>query len=316
MSEPCLLCGHEDPLGLALCADCGGTAPAVADRLVFVMPTSRRRERRELRNRIATLLDLPQRIEPLDAASRGLRALARVPGPTAPALIKRLEEAGIPAGEVMSRRAWASVPLSFLLLAAAALGAGVWAGMSRSTPFLFLTTPFIALLIGSAVRRVAEPLYPREPGSLPSPGFAAVFRVLVELPAGPGRDLLADLARAARRVGGPGAGLDPRLVARLEALLPEAASAARDLAMLDESLVRFSPRAGPAAPPDALRRGLDDLRRVRVRLEAYLLEATGLVGSMQSLGADAVDSAGDRLMELTAELRADVAGLLELEPPE
>ena len=55
------------------------------------------------------------------------------------------------------------------------------------------------------------------------------------------------------------------------------------------------------------RAGRDHVYGARARLQTYLLEATGLVGRVQGLSADAFDSAGERLRELTRELHEAMA---------
>ena len=96
------------------------------------------------------------------------------------------------------------------------------------------------------------------------------------------------------------------LSVELDAVLGTAAEAARDVAVLDETLESFANRENGAAVENWLA-GRDHVASARARLETYLLEATGLVGRLQGLGADAFDSAGERLRELTRELRDAIA---------
>jgi len=309
-SSPCAVCGRPSPLGLVVCPDCGGTTPPVADALLFIDPHDAPDGHAILRDRLAGIAGpgVPQ--EWLRAASRGEKALIRLPAGGAHPVNTWLANQGIPTRSVLARRAWAALPAAFLATLAAVLVAGAIAGAIYSA-WMFLATPlFLYLLLRSAARNVTQPILGGDRVvAVPAlAGYDALLQATTELRPGSARDLAASLARAARSVAGPDAEFPvaPALSVELDAVLGTAAEAARDVAVLDETMESFSNRENGAAV-ESWRVGRDQVQGARARLETYLLEATGLVGRLQGLGADAFDSAGERLRELTRELREVMA---------
>lgn len=309
----CLVCGRADPLGLPVCGRCGGTAPEVADQLLFVLPGERNGRLERVRERIGMLTGRPAGSEPVEAAARGLRALARVPAAAAPEVVARLEDEGVSVLTTQTARAWAAVPLPFMFLVAAAAAAGILAGIQGPVIFLALTPLFVGLLILSAVRSVGQPLYHVEPEQ---PAPPVLVRVIADLPGGAARELAVDLCQSARRVLGSGPeGIPVALRRTFDELLPTAAQAAADLSALDQTLADFEARRRSGdALPENWDRGVVELRASRARLAGYLLEVTGLVGRLQGMSADGLSSAGARLRELTRELRSGVEALRAAEP--
>lgn len=299
---PCLVCGQSDPLGLPVCPGCGGTGPDVADQLVFAVRPSGRAAGRALRQRLAVLAGQPARSESVEAAALGLRAIVRVPRSAVPELLARFEDDGISA-HVADSRAWGAIPFSFLLLLGLAVTAGMVAGLTAVPALLWMTPVFVGTLIWSAVRGIRQPLYQPLPRAAVSPGLV---RALSELPPGQARDLIVDLAQVSREVLRPEnqLWLPVRVGDRMAELLPEAARAAFDMAAIDQTIADFEARArAGGVMPETFTQGLAELQGVRARLSRYLLEVTGLVGRLQGLSADGLDSAGDRLTDLIAELR-------------
>ena len=300
----CLVCGKPEPLGMTVCPACGGAREAVADQLLFVVPSRVRSNRERIRARLAAITGHPLRSEAVESASLGLRALARVPAASAPEIVARLEDEGITVTATRADRAWAAVPISFTFLLAAGAAAGILAGLQGQYALLALTPVFVTLMGWSAMRGVATPVYPDAADREVPP---ALVRALAELPPGQAREIAAELSQAAREVLAPDSRneLSPGLVRTIEELLPVAADAALDLAALDQSISDFESRSrGDDAVPDAFRRGLKEMLEVRTRVSLYLLEVTGLVGRLQGMSADGLSSASTRLRELTADLKA------------
>jgi hypothetical protein len=100
------------------------------------------------------------------------------------------------------------------------------------------------------------------------------------------------------------------VLASLDALLPVAARAAADLAMLDDTLDRLDATPNAAGQP-TIRKAVPELQAPRARLEEYLLEVTGLVGRLQGASADALTSAGARLHEMADDFRTVAAAQCE-----
>jgi hypothetical protein len=316
LADQCLVCGASDPLGLAVCADCGGTDASVADRLLFVLPASHRRERRAQRERLAVLTGRTPRAEAVDSTVRGLRALAMVPAASAATIAARLGTEGITTNAVRPVRTWAAVPLSFWLLVAAATVSGLQAGRVGPPSLLLLTPIFTATLVWSAIRSMRRPLHPAVLPSRRAVLPPALLRVLVELPPGLARDHLAGLAQVARRVLEE-EGLPSAMADQVRELMPVAAEAARELDHLERTFTDFSVRTrGPGDLPADFQRALEELQVARGRLIGLLLEVTGLVGRLQGLSADGLDSAGERLAELTRDLTAGAGFIPPLHQPD
>lgn len=313
----CLVCGRPEPLGLPVCAACGGTRADVADRLLFVLPPRESRRRRQMLVRLAMLTGRPSRSEAVDSAARGLRALARIPAAAAPEVVARLEDQGVPVHATRADRAWAAVPISFLFLLAAAAGLGLLAGLRGSIAFLILTPVFVLLVARSATTSVRSPIYPDTSEKSAPP---VLIRALAELPPGQARAMIADLSQASREIlGGDGAlSLPPALVRTFDELLPTAAHAAGDLAALDRTLADFELRSREGGElPEGWHQGRRELEATRARLAGYLLEVTGLVGRLQGMSADGLSSAGARLRELLRDLKSGVTeqpGAVSREP--
>jgi len=282
----CLVCRATSPLGLAVCAECGGTRPEVADRLLFVMPPPRRVERRELRHRLAHLVGRAPGSDGVRSVSRGQRALIRLPAAGADRVTSRLAGEGIVAHAALPARAWVSVPLGFWVLLATAAASGLLAGRTVLPMLLVLTPVFVLTLGWSAVRGVARPVLqsPAGPGPIRLP--RALVHGLAELPPGPSRDLLAGIARATRDLlRSEGSAAHRRLTAQLDSVFEATVGAARDLDGLDRSLAEFAGRDG-GNRPEGFERALRELQVVRGRLVRYLLEVAGVVGRLQGLSAD------------------------------
>ena len=300
----CLVCGRPEPLGMTVCPACGGARVEVADQLLFVLPSRLKSRREKIREMLATLTGQPSRSEAVEAASLGLRPLARVPAASAPEIVARLEDDGIMVTATRADRAWAAIPASFTFLLAAGAAAGLLAAMQGVWALFVLTPVFIAVVGWSAMRGIAKPVYSDAVERQVPP---ALVRALAELPRGEAREITAELSQAAREVLAPDARLElsPGLVRTLEELLPVAAAAALDLAALDQSISDFESRSrGDAAVPETFTRGLAEMHAARTRVSLYLLEVTGLVGRLQGMSADGLSSASTRLRELILDLKA------------
>jgi hypothetical protein len=300
----CIVCGRPEPLGMTVCPGCGGARADVADQLLFVLPSRAKSRRARVRELLASLTGRPARSEAVEAASLGLRPLARVPAASAPEIVARLEDDGIMVTATRADRAWAAIPASFTFLLAAGAAVGLLAAM-QGAPALFILTPaFVGVVGWSALRGIARPVYPEAVEREVPP---ALVRALAELPPGQARDITAELSQAAREVLAPAARLElsPGLVRTLEELLPVAAAAALDLAALDQSIADFESRSrGDEAIPASFMRGLAEMHAARTKVSLYLLEVTGLVGRLQGMSTDGLSSASSRLRELIQDLRA------------
>ena len=307
---PCAVCQRPAALGLVVCPDCGGTTASLSTTLLFVDAHDTPDGHGPLQERLADIAGSGVSQDMLRAAARGEKALVRLPEAGAEPVNSWLAEQGIPTRAVLAHRAWAALPVAFVATLVAVLLAGTLAGAIYSAWILLATPLFLYLLVRSAARGVAMPILGNQQVvAIPAlAGYDALLLATVELRPGPARTLAASLARAARSVAGPDAEFPvaTAISVELDAVLGAAANAARDVALLDETIESFAGRnAGEAL--EGWRTGRDQVLAARTRLETYLLEATGLVGRVQGLSADAFDSAGERLRELTRDLRDAIA---------
>ena len=187
-SPPCAICARPSPLGLVVCPDCGGTTPPVADALLFVDTHDVPDGHAALRDRLAGLAGPGLRQDWLHAASRGEKALIRLPSGGADPVNAWLAEQGIPTRAVPTRRAWAVLPTAFVATLAAVLVAGALAGAIYSAWMLLATVLFLYLLVRSAARSVAQPILGDER--------------IVAVPALAGYDALLKATTEMRRVAG------------------------------------------------------------------------------------------------------------------
>jgi hypothetical protein len=306
-SAACVVCGQSS-WGLPVCADCGGTSPSVADTLLFIDAAAPGAG--SLAPRVAELAHWGLPDHALDAAAHGQRALLRLPGAAVESSTQWFTGQDIPTRVVRARRAWSALPLAFFATLGAVLVSGTLAGTYYSGWMLVSTALLASLLLASAVRGIARPILGEQaPGrGRALAGYDALLEATIALSPSAGRDLACSLLRAARPVAGPAPEFPagPGLAAEVDGVLDAAAEAARDLVLLDETMQSFAERDG-SVEVEGWHAGRAQVLASRDRLEAYLLEATGLVGRIQGLGADAFDAAGERLRELTRELREAMA---------
>jgi ABC-type transporter Mla subunit MlaD len=217
----------------------------------------------------------------------------------------------LPARAVPLAASWGALPPRAWLLAGAVVTAGGVAG-TVALPMLLWSSPLVAsLVLLGAGRDARTPLVApprRGAAGLPSKLERTVVEMLVTLPAGTARSLLADVVRTSgalfdtiAREG------DPRgLAPALEELVTAACRAARDLADLDEQLTRFERQRERLAVAGSER--LDALarcERTRDALVQRLLEAMTAVSRLRTSQAELSDAGESTLGDVTRELQAE-----------
>lgn len=306
----CAVCGDPDRLGLAVCPACGGTSDEAADRFIFVVPATNRRDRLPLRDRIARAVGGSPAAEAVEAVSLGYRAMARVPAAVAPATLEALAGQGIVGYEVPVSRSWASIPMPFVLLLTLAAVTGLKAGFSVTPVLLILTPLFVGLLAVSAWRGIRRPLYVARGQDRPAVPPALV-KALSELADGEAREVVVRLARSTAQVL-EAETLPDSLRSELLNMLPEAAEAASDLSALDRALDDLREREASEELPAPVIRAMAEMDAARHRLHQYLMEVVAVVGRLHGHSADALSSAGERLSLLTAGLRGEIDAYQEI----
>lgn len=310
----CLLCGADEPLGLGLCSGCAGTAHQSLDRLVLVEPPASRVEREHTQLRLRSLTGTSATRHALDAASRGHRAVARVPLAGAERVLERLAAEGINAR--IARPGWAPLPRTLYGVAGTMVAAGWLAGSLVAPPLLWLSPLLSAVVVLEAQRQVRQPLL-RAPGTSGALTGAARERLALtvsRLPAGTALSLLADLARNAqsvltRLVDQPSS----RIREEVEELIVHACDAATDLADLEDSLERLErqrTRTGTRTS-GGWHTVMSRVERSRDALVQRLLDAITTLGEARLRAVEATAADTERLSMLSEQMKAEVEAYAE-----
>lgn len=286
-SPSCRVCGGPDPLGLSPCLACGEAGTSEKTVLLFVAPGAGWEARRRLFDELARILPGRTRSERLEEVASGRRALVRVPALDLRRVEKHLGARGIPVRRSTRRGVVRAVPGGFWALIVAILAAGSAAG-TLASPVLLVTTPAVAAALSVAVLAWAAcPAVSPEPVAAPLPPSLRnlVARTAASLGDGPVRDLVLDIAGAARsllagaRVAAA-PGLFPELV---PALVESSCEAAREIEGLEKTLERLEEHATlPLSKPQDWITATSRCGQARDLLVHDLLEALASLGASQS----------------------------------
>jgi len=309
--EFCLSCGSSDTFGMSPCPECGGTRPRNADTLVFVVPPAKRKDRLAVALDLAGLSPHPVSHADLQQATRGRRALVRIPARRAASVVRHLTARNIPAQAVPKAHAWAAVPLPLYALAGAIVVVGSLAGM-LALPALLWTSPVVAGLLVIGGHRTAHTPILRAAhdgaGKLPHELASRVTRTLAVLGPGATRRMVADIVTLGRAVladlpATDGTG-DER--ATIVELLAHVSDVAEDLANVERALTalethrdRFA--ADPARWLDALSR----CERAHDRRVQQLLDVLSILARLKAQGTISDATAQEEFAELTRRLERD-----------
>ncbi len=310
----CLLCGADEPLGLGLCSGCAGAAPQALDRLVLVDPPTSSIEREHTHTRLKALTGTIATPQALDAASRGHRAVARVPLAGSERVLERLAAEGISAR--IARNAWAPLPTSLYGVAGLMVAAGWVAGTLVAPPLLWFSPILSAVILLEAQRQVRQPLLatPGTRGALTGAARDRLALTVSQLPAGTALTLLADLARNAQSVLARLADQPSSSIRdEVEELVIHACDAATDLAELEDSLERLEKqRARPGNRTSGNWFGsVAKAERSRDALVQRLLDAITMLGEARLRAFEATAADTDRLSTLSLQMKADVQAYAE-----
>ena len=293
----CAICGTPQPLGLRLCPDCGGSAPGVADTLIFVTPGDRW-QRGMLDSALGPILGGRIGQEDRDLVVRGHKALVRLPRTMASDVVEHLRSLEIPVEARRERWTVASVPFAFGFLLVATAVVGLYAG-AVSVPALLTTTPVLTgfLLLAAQIRLLRPAVRPTasSPEVLPARVKRAVVDSLALLADGEPSERLASLFRSAesvlrsvRRTG------HRALAGDIERLLELTSVAALQLADLETAEVLFGSTAGSERVAELRRRIADRFThaaQILHRLHAEAIDAdpihAELADLVTALGSDA-----------------------------
>jgi hypothetical protein len=300
--DRCLVCGEHDPEGLPVCARCG-RAEQRADHFIFLQPSPYSSDERERTGQLLSWLGGAARGASHRAVVQGLQPLARVPGPLSDAALERLAARGFAARTIPVGSVWRMIPTGLWVVALAALGLGLWAGLEVDGVLLW-TSPWVAgLMVLGAVNATRTPLVDRRPKG---PRLDAVLEreivaTAVELPPGTARDLFAGIVRLGRF-----AAAEETQHILITELIPVTCRGARELARLDEALQLLDaqvPRPGLRHADPSIRADLE--RRRDGLVQRFLDTQAGLQRLVAVSGAGA--SADEELRVLASALERDAA---------
>jgi len=319
--EFCLSCGSSDTFGMSPCPDCGGTRPRNADTLVFVVPPAKRQDRLAVALHLAGLSPHPVSQADLRHATRGRRALVRIPAHRAASVVRHLTARDIPVQAVPKAHAWAAVPLPLYALAGAIVVVGSLAGM-LALPAMLWTSPVVAALLVIGGHRTAHTpiLHAARDGAgkLPHELASRVTRTMAVLGPGTTRRMVADIMTVGQAVladisaaDGPG---DRR--ADIVALLAGVTTVADDLANLERALTALEThRDRFAADPERWLDALSRCERAHDRRVQQLLDVLSILARLKAQGTMSDATAQEEFAELTRRLErdADARALAEAE---
>ena len=275
----CVLCGSTAAAGLSRCPDCDGIPAGRADTLIFATPPGELAAMMTARDALSGMASTVPHPPDVAAAARGARALARTAAGTADRVLTRFRERGVPVRASRRGHAWSAVPATLYGLAISVAVVGLYAGFTRSTALWVATPAVVGGLLIAAHRLVQRPLFaPRLRRPLLAPALdRKVAGALEQLPEGPARAMLMDLARLASAV--------PALQDAAD-LVDQATDAALDLQRLDDALTLLERRRaeaqGVAGP---WMDSLSALERARDRLMQRLLDAMTVLSRMPAGGS-------------------------------
>jgi serine/threonine protein kinase len=293
----CYLCDGVDPLSMGICHACVGAESGPADHLLFLEQKSSHDER----DRVARLLRKSVPREAIPWVLHGSRAIARLPRDAARRVRSRMDRQGVPLRMVRGILAWAPMPVSFYLVVCGVAVTGAWAGLPLTTVSLPLAVAL--LLLGQL--GLQRPLFKvsARRDVLPPNAFPEVVSALGELPAGPARDLLAQIVYSARDVYQQWRRLgDKEAIEKLSGILQASCVAATEVASLDAYLT--NPRMPQAAAPQlhGMDQGSRAIEHARDTLVQQLLETVSAMGDLRA-GHARLTSADTALPALTDGLR-------------
>ncbi|GAC1458069.1 MAG: hypothetical protein NVSMB70_02330 [Chamaesiphon sp.] len=307
----CYTCGAPDPLGLVICPSCGGTATENATTMILIQSPQQLSEHQRVTTTLAQLLNVPTTTATLNEVVQGYKPLIQVPASSASRIVKQLTMHQVNARALPKEQLWKQIPLSFYGMLSGVLGFGTWVGLTTVSPFL-LTTPLVAaVLFARAYQSLEKPFLVTQKSAvkLPVSLKAKVLRTATALPSGTAHKLLADVLFIGQNLFPTlkENKLQPESVKYLTELLTSACDAALALGRLDETLMRLeTQRTQFTQLPYSWTEGFNQCEQTRDSLVQRLLETIATLGLAQSQAVAAPEGAGQKLSQLTLELRSEL----------
>jgi hypothetical protein len=193
----CAICGAEDRFKVGVCASCASDGHNW--RLLLVQPPIDHSARATVSACLREWLGIAGIDNAVEETARGRRMIAMIPAPIAGRAAEDLAEAGIPNRLLRTEEWYRALPPHFALMIAAIAVTGGLAGLQVFSFMMWGTPLLITLLLVAAWQQLRTPLvrFARTQPTLPAKARASLATALVQLPVGPVREVLLDLARVA-----------------------------------------------------------------------------------------------------------------------
>ena len=300
----CLICGTPDPLGLEICTNCRSGSASANDTLTLLNTPTNQDQRNRLTQQLAQSLGLPDSTLGLREAVLGRKPLVCIPAASGDRVLRSLSQSGIEARTVPISQTWQLIPVSYYGLLVAVFGIGAWVS--------WWSSPLVAVALwGLAYRTVRTPLLEASASESPLPTSLQdqLIETLGQLPDGTGRNLLIDLIRLVQSLflSFQIAGIQSDLTESLSELLGSSCQVAIELNQLDTTLAQMEQRLRfEEFMPEEWLVSLSQCEQARDRLAQRFLEAIAATSTVRQQISTSPDSVGQRLAQLTADLRVEV----------
>ena len=300
----CLICGAADPLRLEICPNCRSDSLSGGKTLTVLQDPGSKDQRQQSSQQLARLLGLPGSTLSLREVVLGRKPLISLPEGSSDRVLTSLSELDIEARIVPMSQSWKMIPASYYGLLMAVIGVGSLVS--------WWSSPLVAATLwGLAYRTVRDPLLEAPVSESPFPKNLQVqlIQTLGQLPTGTGRNLLIDLIRLGHSLflSFQTAGIRSNLEESLSELLGSSCQVAIELHQLDVTLAQMERRLLiEESMPEEWLVSLSECEQARDRLAQRFLEAIAATSTVRKQISTSPDSVGQRLAQLTADLRVEV----------
>ncbi len=300
----CLRCGGQDLLDLTVCPSCRSQT-GNEDTCIFIEEELGEDSKKHVRNILKQITGLHHFSTNLTDTIKGTKTLLRVTKDAAPGIVAKLRSKQIPVYSIPFKKTFSKVPFLLRVIVLANFSIALWAGLKYSIGilipywFLYITTKntIFTPLIRPNVRAL----------NLPPDVEASILKTFAILPAGPTRDLFAEIART-------GSGLydvakkdsfDPLLGQKICSSLSLSGEVATTLSQLDQNIIALSKQVHANPSQESITKILGKTEAHRDKLVQKLLELLSAIATININRESYCDSAISELDCITKELEED-----------
>ncbi len=308
----CLRCGGQDLLDLTVCPLCRSQT-GNEDTCIFIEEDLGEDSKNHVRKILKQITGLHHFSTPLTDTIKGTKTLLRVTKDAAPGMVAKLRSKQIPVYSIPLKNSFSKVPFLLRVILLANFSIGLWASIKFSLGillpywFLYMTTKntIFTPLIRPKVRAL----------NLPSDLEASVFKTLALLPAGPTRDLFAEIARSGSSLYEvvKKQSFDPLMRQKLYSSVSLSGEVAISISQLDQSVIMLSKQAGAHRSQESITKMIGKAEAHRDKLVQKLLKLLSTIATININQDSHCDSAINELECITRELEEDSKIQLEAE---